>query len=412
MPMLASVSMWLIWVWLINMWSCTLFDTLTGQLAQPIDIPNVSWSINVSNCSLSTTKDKGTGEGEISSLTLSWEAVPGTTKEAKQRAIASYRRGLVLAWDDIAVVAGIIGDRKDRWLDTSFDLISPMDFLENRYIVREGTFGKGKGNTTTSNIVYKNLSLRAIACDLVRLATSAKQGGTLPIKLPYRNEKGTHQRTYYGYNVANNDCKKLLTELANVEDGIDIQFRPEFVDDQYLRWTLYCGSDAEPLFGGTVPVPSITAFPGGGTAENVTVAHDGATMRVYQTGAGQDQATLCYLAEKLTLTQRLDPYPLIETAKSNTDDEKISLVKTHANANLANLKYPVCQVTCDAYISEPNNPVKPGYVWPGEPVSLYVEGHPALPDGAHQMRLMEMSGDLGTKVQLTFDVIKDPLETI
>lgn len=394
------------------MWSCTLFDTLTGQLAEPIDIPNVSWSVSVSDCSLSTTKDKGTGEGELNSLTLPWESVPGSTKEAKQRAIASYRRGLVLAWDGIAVVAGIIGDRKDRWLDTSFDLISPMSFLENRYVVNENTFGKAKGSTTTSNVTLKNLSLRAIACEIVRLATSAKPGGALPIYLPYEGEKGKHERTYYGYNVANNDAKKLLTALTNVIGGIDIQFRPEFVDDQYMRWTLYCGSDSEPLFGGTMPVPTITAFPGGGTAENVTVAHDGATMRVYQTGAGTDQATLCYLAEDLKLVQRNDPFPLVETTKSDTDDEKISLVQSHGKGNLSSLNYPVCQVTCEVNISEPNNPVKPGLVWPGEPVSLYVEGHPAFPDGVHEMRLMEMSGDLGRTVTLTFDVMEDPLEVL
>lgn len=392
------------------MWSCTLFDTTTGLLAEPIDIPNVSWSVSVSDCSLSTTKDKSTGEGEMNSLTLPWEAVPGTTKEARQRAIASYRRGLVLAWDDIPVVAGIIGDRKDRWLDTSFDLISPLDLLGNRIICNEGTFGKGNGNTTTSNISYSGLSLRAIACDLVRRATSAKPGGTLPIYLPYQSEKGSHQRTYYGYNAANNDCAKLLKELTNVNNGIDIQFRPEFTSDQYMRWTMYAGSDSEPLFKGNSPVPTLTAFPGGGTAENVTVAHDGATHRVYQTGAGTDQATLCYLAENLTLVQRSDPYPLIETHKSNTDDAKISLVQTHGKANLANLDYPVCQVTCEVNATDEHNPVRPGYVWPGEPVQLYVQGHPALPDGVHSMRLMEMSGDLGATVTLTFDVMADPLE--
>lgn len=392
------------------MWSCQLFDTLTGQLAEPIDIPNVSWSVNVSDCSLSTTKDKGTGEGEMNSLTLPWEAVPGATNGAKQRAIAAYRRGLVLAWDGIAVVAGIIGDRKDGWLDTTFDLVSPMSFLEQRYVVNENTFGKASGGTTTSNIELRKLSFRAIACEIVRLATSAKPGGQLPIYLPYEGEAGGHQRTYYGYNVANNDAKKLLDALTNVIGGCDIQFRPEFTSDQYMRWTLYCGSDAEPLFLGQSPTPSLTAFPGGGTAEDVVVAHDGATHRVYQTGAGQDQATLCYLAEDLTLVNRSDPYPLVETHKSNTDDEKLSLVQSHARANLANLNYPVCQVTCSVNAADPANPVKPGLVWPGEPIDLYVEGHPALPDGVHEMRLMEMSGDLGTTVDLTFDVMPDPLE--
>lgn len=392
------------------MWTANLFDTMTGLLGEPIDIPNVSWTLSVSDSSLSTTKDKGTGTGEMNSLTLPWESVPGKDSAAKQRAIESYRRGVMLSWDGMPVVAGLIGDRTDRWLDTGFSLISPMDLLGSRYIVRESTFGAASANATTSTVRYDKLSYRAIACDLVRLATEAKPGGSLPIELPYLNEAGTRSREYYGYNAANNDCAKLLKELSNVINGPDIQFRPELVDGQHMRWTLYAGSEAEPLFLGQSPTPSLTAFPGGGTAEEVTVAHDGPTMRVYQTGAGQDQATLCYLAEDLTLCNRRDPWPLIEVHKSNTDDDNIGLVRSHATANLGNLNYPVCQITCKVNIADPRNPVKPGYVWPGEPIELYTEGHPALPDGAYSLRLMEMQGDLGTTVTLTFDVMADPLE--
>lgn len=401
------------------MWECRLFDATTGLLGEPVDIPNVSWTVNVSDCSLSTVRDKGTGEGEMNSLTLPWEAVPGETYEAKQRAIASYRRGLLLSWDGVAVVAGLIGPRKDGWLDTTFDLVSPMELLESRYIVTEGTFGAGtftddKGettaNVTTSTVRYDGLSFRAIACDLVRLATEAKPGGKLPIELPYLGESGIRSREYYGYNVSNNDCAKLLKELANVINGPDIQLRPEIVDAQRMRWTLYAGSEAEPLFLGQSPTPTLTAFPGGGTAENVVVAHDGATHRVYQTGSGTDQATLCALAENLELVNRRDPYPLIEAHKSNTDDETISIVREHAQSNIEAYGYPLAQVTCDVCAVDAFNPVRPGLVWPGEPVELSVQGHPALPDGVYTLRLMEMSGDMGTTVSLTFDVMPDPLE--
>lgn len=394
------------------MWSCQLFDTRTGLLAEPIDIPNVSWSVSVSDCSLSTTKDKGTGEGELNSLTLPWEAVPGEDSAAKCRAIASYKRGLVLSWDGVAVVAGLIGERKDGWLDTSFDIISPMSLLESRYVIQENTFGAATGGTTISSLRWTNLSYRAIACRIVQAATSAKPGGALPLYLPYTNESGSRTREYYGYNVQNNDAAKLLKELTNVNNGPDIQFRPEFTSDQYMRWTLYAGSDSEPKFLGNTPTVALTAFPGGGTAENVYVAHDGATHRVYQTGAGQDQATLGYLAQNLAMVNRLDPYPLVETVKSDSDLDNLNLVKSHANASLNNLDYPICQVTCEVNIADPLNPVKPGLVWAGEPVDLAIEGHPALPDGMYNMRLMEMAGDLGTQVTLIFDVMADPLENL
>lgn len=419
------------------MWSCTLFDALTGLLAEPIDVPSLKWEVSVSDSSLSTSKDKGTGEGELGSLELPWAAVPGSTPAARHRALAPMRRGLVLMWDGVPVAAGLVGDRTDRWLDTSFGLLSPMDVLAERYIVREGTFGKGTvavkldndGNATgqeadegeasrtisgvtTSTVRYDGLSYRAIACDLVRLATSAKPGGQLPIELPYLGESGRRSREYYGYNVRNNDCAKLLKELANVQSGPDIQFRPGLADETHVRWTLLAGSDAEPLFLGNSPTPTLTAFPGGGTAENVEVAHQGPTMRVYGTGSGTDRATLCHLAEDLALAQRRDPWPLVETAESDRDLDNSALLASHAAASLEALGHPVCQVQLDVDAADPANPVKPGLVWPGEPVDLWVQGHPALPDGTHSLRLMEMSGDLGNTVHLTFDVMADPLEDL
>lgn len=39
-------------------WVAYLYDTVSGQLAQEIDIPSFTWSMTVSDSSFSTTKDK------------------------------------------------------------------------------------------------------------------------------------------------------------------------------------------------------------------------------------------------------------------------------------------------------------------------------------------------------------------
>ena len=52
-----------------------------------------------------------------------------------------------------------------------------------------------------------------------------------------------------------------------------------------------------------------------------------------------------------------------------------------------------------------------GEVWPGDAMALAVEGFPTIPDGEYHVRLMEMSGDLGTLVTLKFDPMRDPAET-
>ena len=40
------------------MWSAFLFDSMTGLLAEQVDLPSFSWALSVGDCSLSTTRDK------------------------------------------------------------------------------------------------------------------------------------------------------------------------------------------------------------------------------------------------------------------------------------------------------------------------------------------------------------------
>lgn len=407
-------------------WSCALFDTVTGLVGEPIDIPNLSWTLTVSDCSLTTTKDKGTGEGEATGLTLPWGAVPGSDRYGKLRAIDSMRRGVVLMWDGVPVVAGAIGDRTDGAEDTTFSLVSPMSILSSRYVVEEETFGAKKGKTdpagedekpkaatfTTSKVSYRNLSLRAIACDLVRRCTEEKPGGELPIDLPYVGEKGRHERTYEGWNVANNACSKRLDEIASVQGGPDIQLRPYLDDASHLRWALEAGSDAEPFLQGGSPTPFISYFRGGtgGSMQEIKVAWSGPAMRVYGTGSGQDEGTICHLSEDLALCERSDPYPLIEATVSDTDWDSGALVRQHTDEELALMCRTVCQIQGEVHAADPSNPVKPGLVWPGQLVEISIEDFPSLPDGIYSLRLMEMSGDLTDTVTLTFDPIDNPWE--
>lgn len=390
-------------------WSYRLFDTMTGLLAEPIDIPSMSWSANVSDTSLSTTKDKGSGDMSGSGISLPWGAVPGATREAKLKAIAPMKRGLVVFWDKQPVVAGVIGWRTDSVEDTSFSLISPMGMLDDRYLFDEARgFGKGSNSTSPGSIVWKSKSYRAIACLIIDACTNNKPGGYLPFDLPYLSESGTRERTYWNYNVANNSAKKLLTELANVENGPDMQFRPQLADDTHLEWRFEAASDADIYLRGTSPTPTLVYGPQGGTAQGVQVAWSGPTMRVLATGSGQDESTLCDLQQDLTLCERQDPWPLVEVTKSDSDWETASVLQSHAKSYLAAIVHPTCQITCEVDAADPKNPVKPGLVWPGEPVDLVCDNHPALPDQTLHMRLMQMSGNASNAVKLTFDVMSDP----
>lgn len=393
-------------------WEAYTFDVPTGQLLAPIDIPSLSWTLTVSSCSLSTTRDKGLGEGDASGLTVPWTALSAESQDGRVSQLAPYRRGIVLGWDGAPIVAGMVGMRTDSALDTSFDLVSPLDFLASRYVVREGTFGAGGGSTTHDTIRYAGMSLRGIASELGVLATERKPGGHLPILWQYAGEGGSHERTYHGYNVQNNGAKKLITEIANVDGGPDMQLRPRILPDNRLEWVFLAGSDAEPYLTQADGVPTITWYRGGGTCDAIKVAHAAPTMRVYATGSGQDEGTLCHLSEDARLCHTRDPWPLVEGTASSTDWDNADLVARHGDARLSAGGSPLAQVTCSVHASDSSCTVVPGMVWPGQLVDLFVEGHPALPDGTYTMRLMEMAGTLSDEVKLTFDPIPDPWEAL
>ena len=65
-------------------WVAYLYDTVSGQLAQEIDIPSFTWSMTVSDSSFSTTKDKGVGDDEVSGLELPWSQIPGDDPAARR----------------------------------------------------------------------------------------------------------------------------------------------------------------------------------------------------------------------------------------------------------------------------------------------------------------------------------------
>lgn len=406
-------------------WSATLLDTMTGQLAEEVDLPSFSWTLTVSDCSLATTRDKGTGEADASGIRLPWSAVPGRDAAGRHEAVAMWRRGLALMWDGVPVVAGVIGPKDGTAEDVSLSLLSPMEVLSHRYAVREGSFGTGRTvteghdggeahevtveGTTTDHIAYSGSSLRGIVCELGRLAC-AKPGGTLPIDWPYVGEAGGHRRTYDGFNVANNNIEKLITDITNVIGGPDVQLRPYLADERHLRWRLVAGSDSEPYIGDAPVTPALTSFPGGGTAQDLAWAELAPAMRVYATGAGEDEAMLCHLSEDLALCQRRDPWPLVESRVSGSSDwGTAGLVRAHADAALAASRLPMVQWQCE--VDATSGPVVPGRLWPGQRVLLDLDGSPMWPDGRYRLRLMEMRGDQTSRVRLTFDQMPDPWET-
>ena len=183
-------------------WNFFLYDTMSGRLAQQIDVPAFTWSMSVSDASFATSKDKGVGEDDLSGLELPWGQIPGVDAAARASALMPYKRGIVAFWHSQAddpnkpgrpILAGALGVRKSSQLDVSVPFVSMLGLLEDRYLVHEGRFGKGPGNSSPDEFRWVNLSYRALACETIRQCTEMKPGGSLPIDLPYVGEHGTHQ---------------------------------------------------------------------------------------------------------------------------------------------------------------------------------------------------------------------------
>lgn len=401
-------------------WTHYLYDTTTGLLGSPIDLPAFQWSVSVSDSTLSTTRDKGVGEDDVSGLKVPWSAVPGSTPAARNAALMAGKRSIVSMWrpagadpssPGIPIVTGCIEPRTDTWNDTSFSLLSTMQQLAYRIVVPEGRFGMDEGGTSRSSITV-NGSYRAIACEAIRLATSAKPGGALPIDLPYAGEDGTRTRTWATWNVQNLSCLDVLTKLSNVQAGPDMQFRPYLADAQHVRQRFVAASDGDVYLGQDV-MHSLRAFPGGGDVDDLTITRAAPIQRVYMTGAGTDEATLCTLAEDRTLIEMMDPWPLRESAKSDTDLDNIPLLTAHATATLNANSRPLMQASCTIDIADEDasgSPLHPlGSFWPGELFTVSISSYPSLPDGDYLMRLMQMKGDETSTVKLVFDIMDDPI---
>jgi hypothetical protein len=376
-----------------------------------------------------TTTAKNLGEADASNLTLPWSQFDDyddagvLTHRASpaelNHMLSMGRRALCSSWvyEGVAdkrgtpILWGALGERQDSWLDTTFPVYSPMTLMGSRYAIRDGAFKDGKSSDTVS---WTGLSLRGLASNLIDLVVNGKNGGLLPFDCTYLNESGTHQRTdYQAWNVQNLDVKSLLTNIANVQGGPDMTFRPYWADGSRVRVRFLAGSDADVYLDINHAPLALNSFPGGGSLEELTVDYALPYQRVYGTGAGTDESVITAIAEDLSpVTGSSDPPILREIAYADTDAATLQNLKPKVQAVLNANKRTTMQLTSSIDVNDTDasgRPLHPlGSFWPGQVCELSVTGHRTLPDGTYATRLMEMSGDQSSKVAVKFDVMDAP----
>lgn len=229
------------------MWNVFLYDTMTGLLAQQLDVPSFQWGMSVNDSSFTTTPQRQVGVDELQGLQMPWAQVPARDAGDRMAELAPYRRGIALFWlapgqsgMGVPVLAGALGTRTSDRRSVSLQYVSMMGLLSDRYLVHEDMFGSGPNHTSTGEWRFDSLSYRGLACEVVRACTSGKPGGLLPIDLPYLGEGGTHGLPVSSSDADDGKRTGKCTTRRNTADGYvqtDVDGDTTTVTESHTRTT-------------------------------------------------------------------------------------------------------------------------------------------------------------------------------
>ncbi len=269
--------------------------------------------------------------------------------------------------------------------------------------VLAGDFRPGQEEALKLSVLdWSGVSLGSIVGRIITAATS-KRAGWLPIVIP-PEEPAVRQRTYEGWNVANNLAWKRITEITEVIDGPDVMLRPRFVagsNRTRFEWVLYTGTEAQPT------IPQTAQVLWDSTAQQSPIANVEVTSnatrlahRVYATGAGEGAGIALQIAEAKTIPEYM---PLLETTISDTDTENLDLLRSKATSTLAS--QGIDQVTFTVE-STAESPIGSWNV--GDAVDATLTGWLNIPDGTYTLRIISAKYDL-TNSTVTVECQEDQL---
>ncbi|MGD7790114.1 hypothetical protein ACQCX2_17530 [Propionibacteriaceae bacterium Y1700] len=213
-------------------------------------------------------------------------------------------------------------------------------------------------------------------------------GGAPSLTFRPSDPGGTYTRTYLGTELK--EFWEAITDITDVENGIDVMVRPQWVDTAQVkvRWMVDTGTLAKPLLAGG-PVVWDTTRPNVNLSK-LKVTSDGTniTTRVWVTGGRDSDQPLYATAQNTELINA--GMPLLETVDSlHTSVSDQATLNAWAADHLAAHARPV--VTCDFEVRGDGNPKVTDWQV-GDWVELITDGIPHLDDGVNQMRILGRTG--------------------
>lgn len=239
----------------------------------------------------------------------------------------------------------------------------------------------------------KNLSLHTIAKRIVQTIETAA-GGDLPIVYP-DDIAGSAVREYPGYDLASPGSR--LMDLSQVDQGPEIEFRPEFVDEttkQAIQWRMRIGN---PTLGN---LDFSYAWQLGRALTSVGYAKDGAkkTNRAFVRGNGMNRdmpvgyydGGINTLDPGDMLLESVDTSHMSATDQPTLDSWALSDVNTYRMPTPT--MTPVVRVPGDDGNGRQTLSPHSAMVLAGDNGTLLLRNHERLPDGTYQVRIIGAYG--------------------
>lgn len=303
---------------------------------------------------------------------------PGVAAVVAVGALTPISRCVVIEFEGVVVYAGIIWESSYN-RDTKTVTISYEDIWslwELRVITADRSNSMASWKQTYSALRYDTIMKR-----IVQLGT---EGTGRIVPMVYEEDyTGSSSRTYYGYNV--DTVIDALTEIMDLSDGPDVDFRPEWDGANGLRWTLRTG-DMNPD-GKTVELNFSAADSAG---KGLTVKSSGRERATKLYGIGEGSGVdMLVRTPGGTGAFSLERAEQAKNIKNTTELQGFAQSELNARASL------IVQYGFDVNVASP----VVGSLWtlkPGMTVRWYIADDPFISTGWRSSKVLKYSGDISS----------------
>lgn len=317
---------------------------------------------------------------------------PGTVVDPRTN-LAPWQRVLVNEYEGLIVYAGFITST-DWDEDSQQYTVTHEDFwsvIARRIMVNILDFG-------VEQTVLKYTGKSKI--DLIKEALYQGQNDAarfnLPVPMP-PTQGGTESRTYKGYDLPT--VAEVIEDILDDEDGPDFDMFPRWFGDDQLEFYPRLGmiNDASWAWDATAPESRVS-----GLRER----RDGQNManRIAAVGTGSEKKMKVSVTDGSAESAFL-PLDAVTSYKNEVSRTRLA---ARARADRAAREHPTVQVSMDVGMQQDADGTHTAGTFAvhelrlGGTVKWQTQGSRYFPDGWKESKLIEYSGDLGTKVHLEF----------